>query len=299
MKHLLSILLLSFFWSVMTFAQTLSYKDPAAIDTTGISKMAVVYQYVINTLDEDKKPVSDTMKIVLQIGDETCKWFPYERYIAQKDSKFNPNDGIYLETLMHAQTIFTDNINGKIIGRETIGSKCFETEEAKTYQDWTLKNETGKVLDYDCLNAICDFRGKKWKVAYSEDVPISAGPWKLGGLPGLIMKAEDQDGIHSFEAVEIFKDEAPITFDKYYTIRMISLKGDTFKSINFEKKTQKEMIALRKKVLGHKNYPQNPMMFVAPGGYREVRYGDVTDINVIDGIVVLDVAHKFQPIELK
>lgn len=297
MKHLLSILLLSFFWSVMTFAQTLSYKDPAAVDTTGISKMAVVYQYVINTLDEDKKPVSDTMKIVLQIGDETWKWFSYERFMAQKDSNFNPYDGIYLETLMHAQTIFTDNVNGKIIGREAIGSNCFETEEEKTYQDWTLKNETEKVLDYDCLKAICNFRGKKWKVAYSEDVPVSAGPWKLGGLPGLIMKAEDEDGIHSFEAVEIFKDEAPITFDKYYTLRMISLKGDTFKSINFEKKTQKEIIALRKKVIGHKNYPQDPMMFVAPGGYREVRYGEVNDITVIDGVVVLDVAHIFQPLE--
>lgn len=44
----------------------MSYKDPAAVDTTGISKMAVVYQYVINTLDEDKNPVSDTMKIVLE-----------------------------------------------------------------------------------------------------------------------------------------------------------------------------------------------------------------------------------------
>ena len=87
----------------------------------------------------------------------------------------------------HVQTIFTDNVNGKIIGREAIGSKCFETEEAKTYQDWTLKNETEKVLEYDCLKAICDFRGKKWKVAYSEDVPVSAGPWKLRGLPGLII----------------------------------------------------------------------------------------------------------------
>lgn len=295
MKHSLAILL--FFWSVMTFAQTLTYKDPAATDTTGISKMAVVYQYVVNTLDEDQKPVSDSIKIVLQIGDGMWKWFPYDRYLAQKDTRFNPNDGIYLEALLHVQTIFTDNVNGKIIGREAVGSQCFETEEAKTYQDWTLKNETEKVLDYDCLKAACSFRGNKWNVMYSEDVPVSAGPWKLGGLPGLIMKAVDENGIHSFEAVEIFKDETPITFDKYYTVRMISLTGDTYKTIKFEKKTTKEMISLRKKVLGHKNYPQDPMMFVASGGYQEIRYGNVNDINVIDGVVVLTTAHQFQPLE--
>lgn len=295
MKHLFAILLFS--WSAMTFAQTLTYKDPAATDTTGISKMAVVYQYVVNTLDEDKKPVSDSIKIVLQISDGMWKCFPYDRYLAQKDTRYNPNDGIYLEALLHVQTIFTDNVNGKIIGREAVGSQCFETEEKKTYQDWTLRNETENVLEYDCLKAACNFRGRKWNVLYSEEVPVSAGPWKLGGLPGLIMKAVDENGIHSFEAIEIFKDEAPITFDKYYTIRMISLKGDTYKTIKFEKKTTKEMISLRKKVLGHKNYPQDPMMFVVPGGYREIRYGDVNDLNVIDGVVVLDVAHKFQPLE--
>lgn len=295
MKHLFAILLFS--WSAMTFAQTLTYKDPAATDTTGISKMTVVYQYVVNTLDEDKNPVSDSIKIVLQISDGMWKCFPYDRYLAQKDTRFNPNDGIYLEALLHVQTIFTDNVNGKIIGREAVGSQCFETEEKKTYQDWTLKNETEKVLEYDCLKAECSFRGKKWNVMYSEDVPVSAGPWKLGGLPGLIMKAVDENGIHSFEAIEIFKDETPITIDKYYTIRMISLNGDSFKTIKFEKKTTKEMISLRKKVLGHKNYPQDPMMFVAPGGYQEIRYGDVNDLNVIDGVVVLDVAHKYQPLE--
>ena len=84
----------------MTFAQTLTYKDPAATDTTGISKMAVVYQYVVNTLDGDKNPVSDSIKIVLQISDGMWKWFTYDRYLAQKDTRFNPNDGIYLKLSM-------------------------------------------------------------------------------------------------------------------------------------------------------------------------------------------------------
>lgn len=295
MKHFFFFLL--FCEASLLSAQTFSFKEPASTDTVGYSKMVVVYQYVCKTLDENDLPVSDSLLIALQIGDEMWKSFPYGRYQKQQDSKFNPLDCMYLEAMMHVPTIFIDNVNRKIIAREAISATCFESEEKKPNYNWSLSADNANVLDYECQNASCNFHGKEWHVLFSEEIPVSAGPWKLGGLPGLIMKAEDEDGTHSFEAVQIFMEEAPITFEKYYMVKHFTLQGDLVKRYDFVKKSPKQMISLRKSVFGHKNYPNDPMLFVAPGGYSEFRYGDTYDVNIINGVVVPATAHKFQPLE--
>jgi len=40
---------------------------------------------------------------------------------------------------------------------------------------------------YDCRRAIGKFRGREYEVWYTTDIPIPGGPFKLGGLPGLIL----------------------------------------------------------------------------------------------------------------
>lgn len=44
---------------------------------------------------------------------------------------------------------------------------------------------------YKCKYATAKFRGRTWRVWYTEEVPMSVGPWKLHGLPGLIVAAQD------------------------------------------------------------------------------------------------------------
>src|SRR3712207_8163725 len=47
------------------------------------------------------------------------------------------------------------------------------------------------------------FRGRTWRVWFALDIPFPDGPWKLCGLPGLILKAEDSKGHFSFDCVGI------------------------------------------------------------------------------------------------
>ena len=65
--------------------------------------------------------------------------------------------------------------------------------------------------------------GNKYSAFYTEDIPIDNGPWKLGGLPGLILKAHDSENDYGFTAVGLTtgKDSTPI----YY-------KGKTFEPID-------------------------------------------------------------------
>ena len=51
--------------------------------------------------------------------------------------------------------------------------------------------------------AECDYHGRHWKVLFTPDIPISDGPWKLNGLPGLILKTKEDAGQYEFTAVGI------------------------------------------------------------------------------------------------
>ncbi|WP_336517276.1 GLPGLI family protein [Pollutibacter soli] len=52
---------------------------------------------------------------------------------------------------------------------------------------WELKNETQKIGDFECQKATTVFRGRSYTAWFSPSIPIPNGPWKMGGLPGLIM----------------------------------------------------------------------------------------------------------------
>ncbi len=71
------------------------------------------------------------------------------------------------------------------------------TEENKTIT-WKTGNELKKIGNFICRNATTSFKGRKWNVWFTEEIPVPAGPWKLFGLPGLIVEAEDETGTFYF-----------------------------------------------------------------------------------------------------
>ena len=106
-------------------------------------------------------------------------------------------------------------------------------------QIWTIGDSTREVLGYTCQQATADFRGRRWTAWFATDIPVSDGPWKLGGLPGLILEAYDEGQQHVFTAVglERVKDE-PIIFNRSF--------GDNQK---FEQTNRLEFLRSKKKSL--------------------------------------------------
>lgn len=47
--------------------------------------------------------------------------------------------------------------------------------------------------------------GRKWTAWFTAEIPIQDGPYKFHGLPGLIVKIEDEAKSHSFELKGISK----------------------------------------------------------------------------------------------
>lgn len=63
---------------------------------------------------------------------------------------------------------------------------------------WELADSTTIVLDYECQLATANYHGRRWKAWFAPDIPVPDGPWQLCGLPGLILKAETEDGAYGF-----------------------------------------------------------------------------------------------------
>lgn len=112
-------------------------------------------------------------------------------------------------------TIYKNYPAGRLTHTEKICQDWFRYEEEMPSLDWELTDSVATVLGYECQSARCEFRGREWTVFYTEDIPLTDGPWKLHGLPGLIMKASDADGHYTFECIGIkSKADRPITIYK-------------------------------------------------------------------------------------
>lgn len=112
-------------------------------------------------------------------------------------------------------TIYKNYPSGKLTHTEKICEDWFRYEEDMPSPEWEMTDSVTNVLGYECQSARCFFRGREWMVFYTEEIPLADGPWKLHGLPGLIMKASDKQGHYTFECIGIkSKADRPITVYK-------------------------------------------------------------------------------------
>ena len=81
--------------------------------------------------------------------------------------------------------------------------KRFRYTESLETPQWTLAGKDSIIADYPCQQAETFYRGRHWTVWFTPDIPVSDGPWKLHGLPGLILQAEDSERWFSFACIEI------------------------------------------------------------------------------------------------
>lgn len=56
---------------------------------------------------------------------------------------------------------------------------------------WEIKGKTKKIGEFTAQKAVGKFRGRKYTAWFTEQIPLPYGPWKLFGLPGLILEAND------------------------------------------------------------------------------------------------------------
>ena len=219
MKTIVSILLLA------SLAVQATAREPM-IDR---AHMKCLYRYVY-TFDTLKNELRDDL-LILQIGKEVSKCYSY--YTFQCDSLRRTPDGAKVWSELFRRAIEKDGIygdfphvrmstyvyknypTGQMTITDRISSQGYCYVDSLHTQTWAMGDSTREMLGYTCQQATADFRGRRWTAWFTTDIPVSDGPWKLGGLPGLILKAYDEGQQHVFTAVglERVKDE-PIIFNQ-------------------------------------------------------------------------------------
>ena len=185
--------------------------------------MKCLYRYVY-TFDTLKNELRDDL-LILQIGKEVSKCYSY--YTFQSDSlqrtpdgakvwselfrRATEKDGIYgdFPHVRMSTYVYKNYPTGQMTITDRISSQGYCYVDSLHTQIWTMGDSTREVLGYTCQQAMADFRGRRWTAWFAMDIPVSDGPWKLGGLPGLILEAYDEGQQHVFTAVglERVKDE--------------------------------------------------------------------------------------------
>lgn len=96
---------------------------------------------------------------------------------------------------------------------EEIGNDCYKFKE-KINHDWKLTNQDSLIAGYSCKKATLNYVGRQWTAWYTNEIPVSFGPYKFNGLPGLILKIKDSESTFDFTVNEIktgeFNIELPI-----------------------------------------------------------------------------------------
>jgi len=70
--------------------------------------------------------------------------------------------------------------------------------------DWKISGDTATFGGLHCQKANGHFKGRDYIAWFCPDLPVHAGPWKLNGLPGVIVDARDlkNEVIFKFDGVE-------------------------------------------------------------------------------------------------
>lgn len=90
---------------------------------------------------------------------------------------------------------------------------------------WQLEDEVKQLGNYSCQKATTHFRGREYTAWFTQEIPLSFGPWKFYGLSGLILEVYDADGIFHIQArkISIGEDSCEIQID---TERLKNLSMD-------------------------------------------------------------------------
>lgn len=134
--------------------------------------------------------------------------------------------------------IFKNYLEGKLTeidmgGENWVGGTFMYQEDLPAF-DWKIQTDTMTILTHVCQKATTSFRGRDYIAWFASDIPICNGPWKLGGLPGLILNAEDSKNEVTFHCVGIEKlmQQEPIKlYDLRYTQTSRKKLNDIFKQV--------------------------------------------------------------------
>ncbi|MGI4762538.1 MAG: GLPGLI family protein [Janthinobacterium lividum] len=102
----------------------------------------------------------------------------------------------------------------RLIYDDRIGLTHYRYEEPASFLTWVITPDRASRAGYACQRATTTFGGRQWEAWFTREVPVSEGPYKFFGLPGLIVQVADTRRYYVFEL---------LTLGKPTTARLVAL----------------------------------------------------------------------------
>ena len=238
---------------IFFFACTLATVALHAQETIDTARFWAVYKFSCKTAPE--QPEFDWIDwMYLDMGNKATKF--YSRYAEIRDSIMNEGLKKGLSPWeIHETTkgyplrgttpIYYQLHDKKKTRVTTQYMKGYFYEEPITMPNWILHEDTATISGFICKRATTHYRGRDWEVYYTSDIPLSRGPWKLWGLPGLIVHATDADGYFLFEMTNFERIPESVVRPILYIHHKDGSKGD-YKGAEYKKVSKKTYIQYEK-----------------------------------------------------
>lgn len=89
---------------------------------------------------------------------------------------------------------------------------------------WKMSRDKKVIAGYQCQKATMTFGRRTWEAWFTSEIPISDGPYKFCGLPGLIVQVADTQQHFSFELTQLKNANATIN----YTTQGIKIEKEKY-----------------------------------------------------------------------
>jgi GLPGLI family protein len=209
MKFLLTIII-----SIACFSAFAQKPDVA------IGKAVYDFSHIRDTLNRDKPY---TERLILLIGRNASVYKSLDKQLAQDQlvadvmnqvkNASNPNS--LTLTLQggpptQGEEYYQYVKDKKLYTEETLVN-YYLVEEPLPVIKWSIKKDTMSFGALHCQMATAHFKGRDYTAWFCPDLPFQCGPWKLNGLPGLILEASDskKEVVFKFSGFENITNNNP------------------------------------------------------------------------------------------
>lgn len=190
----------------ITIADLGSYKKMTPLDS-----LVFTVQYDVSILEDTEHPDNVTKEtMMLRVGKDVSEYYSYTSFMADSVLRADIQSGASQQTINeHLQQygfgvishrIYKNYPKGQLTLLDRIAMDNYVVEEPMLKIGWTIHPDTATICGYSCQKATTHLYGRDYEAWFTPEIPRSDGPWKLHGLPGLILKAEDTQKHYCFIA---------------------------------------------------------------------------------------------------
>ncbi len=208
-----------------------------------------IYDY---TFVKDTLAKTDVAKelMYLDISKEGSKFYSRDAFVAdstrmaefEKQIKATGGMNVSASFSQNKRGIVRDKITKNYAKQEVILESKMGRDEFHVAEDrkivWKISPEKMKVGEFEAQKATTSFAGRKWTAFFAPELPFQDGPYKFHGLPGLIVKLEDDSKTHVFElkAVTKFTPAAVVTSQYNSPAKPFAINREKYKKMFWDRR---------------------------------------------------------------